>query len=292
MDIMEILFAIVLILMLLMLSGPLILQHIRDAWAAHKTKRFIKKHRTTVIGEIIGREYEGRYAVIPYFIERRYRRHRRLDNYYVYSAKVCYTIGDCTYRIAANDYKLDMPIVGQKVYVHYNPNDPTQMRVGAMVEDGVIRVGRQPLRLIAMWKMRKYQTEVVGEVVGFRQKDYRCKALVPWVGCLTDEVLYSSVIRYQVFNTVYEIDAGDYSDAKPVLGYKALVFCNSWHPEKAIVPAWRNSQDNIEVIDCDEEYVYCLCNYSKRIKVPITRVEEGVKTGRYLIYWYGFYQLE
>lgn len=272
----ELLLVIGLILMLLMLSAELILQHIQDTWSAQKTKHFIKKHRTTVIGEVIGMEYEGRYAVIPYFIERRYRRrrhHRSEGNYYVYSAKVRYTIGDCTYRIAANDYKLDEPVIGQKVYVHYNSNDPTQMRVGALVEDGVIRVGRQPLLPIAMLRARKYQTELVGEVVGFRKKDYRCRALVPWVGCLTGDELYSSVIRYQAFNVVYEIDAGDYSDAKPVLGYKALVLCNSWHPEKAIVPTWRNSQDNIEVLDCDEEFVYCLCNHSKRIKVPISRVE-------------------
>ena len=73
-------------------------------------------------------ERGGRLAVCDYFDLEFIRdvRKRKWYRYYypVYSAGVSYTIGDCTYEADANDYTIEEPIIGQRVYVHYNPPRP------------------------------------------------------------------------------------------------------------------------------------------------------------------------
>lgn len=281
----------------------LLLKHLKDLFTSVRRKVLLKKYKTTVIGEIVGAEGEERYAVMDFLVEnivrfcmrigRRYRRQR--DYYPVYSAKVKYSVEGYTYEVSANHYTADKPVTGQKVYVHYNPKNPRKMCIGGFApeEAGAVVVGRQPLRPFAKLRVRGYKDEVVGEVVAMRTKKFGCKGLAAWLGAfVTNKDVYSSVVRYKVFETVYEIDAGDYGKDMPMMGDKVLVLYNPRDPKKACVPTWIKSQKNIEVLACDKYFVYCLYDNWKKITVPISRVEEGVKPGSYLIHWYGFYQLE
>lgn len=285
-------------ILLFFIFNDLILQHLKDAWATHKRKRFKKKFKTMVIGEIVGMEQGGRLAVCDYIYshlgDSGFKHSRRSHLHYpVYSARVSYTIGDCIYEANANAYTIDEPIIGQKVYVHYNPQDPAKMCVGDMVDEDpeVVKVGRQPLRPIAMLKMRGYHSEAVGEVVRIKKKKFGCKGLAAWLGkTVTDRDVYSSVVQYKVLNTMYEIDAGNYSEEKPRVGDKAVVKYYSIHPEKACVPTWKRYPKCFQVIDCDEEFAYCEYEQKKHSKVPIARVEEGVKPGDFVVCRYGFYQ--
>ena len=277
---------------LLLIFVRLVLPHLKDAWIRHRKMRFIKKHRATVIGEIVGMECEGRYALYDYLNNTGRRTKSRRPSYYVYSARVSYTVNGCTYETAANDYSLEEPVIGQKVYVHYKLSNPLKMYVGEEVrEEGVINVGCQPSYAIAKQKARTYQTEIMGEVVGYRKKSYSNSALVPWLGPnLFKQELYSAIVRYRVLNTVYEIDAGDYSGYMPTVGDKALVLCDSVHPEKAVVLTWERTSMSIEVVECDNEFVYCIDERGERIAIPVYKVKGKVQPGNYLIQRYGCYR--
>ena len=153
---------------------------------------------------------------------------------------------------------------------------------------------------MARRRLRRYHHKAIGTVTG-EIKEYRTSWLMRSSGELLPQSaeengrswsVYSPIVSYTLDGMIYEIDAQDYTLQHPVLGRKAMVFYDDAKPEKAAVYNMHPYKKHLKITAVDEQYAYCSCGFKRNISILRNELPERAVPGRYLVFRYGFYDLE